>query len=529
MSGRSDQSAVLPPLWPFLIVCALAAVLVVLGTFHQCQHADSLIYVPISLYRWTPFYWELDRVGMLVPLLAKPFTDLLTNLLVQCGLDVFFGLAAFFLLARYMVRNATYPLVGTLGAALFLMLTPPYYRFEFFLATYGIWLTLGLGGLVLLEPGPDGLVPGKRRFLALLLLVLAHWIYCTASLFLGPLIVFRFLAFRSQQPRAAPAMPPPARSRVARLWGTVGLETGLSLVLLATAFAIGFVFMKCGHHHQTQFGSLPLVQWPGAWQQLLYRTWVNLAPQRWPMVLALAAGLGLLLLLAPAVRALAGQTLRPALALALAAIAIGLFMGTRKHVQANLYMFRFLSPSAFFLQASCLVLAVVPLAAVLASHRLRRLSLLASPLLVVAAVVSYGLPSLEGVRADVSQNRIPTITGIAPLDGIRTEDILDARCTHVVGDYWKVWPAVYNANRILHDRGERTIVWGVSMRSQPTQCFWSKVPVETMRVAVPVGDPQAEEYLRRYGFPPLEIAEKRDTVWILRPRTVARATALPQG
>jgi hypothetical protein len=279
------------------------------------------------------------------------------------------------------------------------------------------------------------------------------------------------------------------------------------------------LFMRLSRYYGSDFGMLPMADWPAAWQGLLSRTWTILAPQRWPLVLALLAATGLLSLAVPAVRRPPSKGLRAALALAAAAIVIGLFMGTRKHVQANLYMFRFLAPSLFFLQTACLALAVVPLQAVADVGRFRRWSLLASPL-VLAAVCSHGLPSLQSVRKDLDQEHVPTATGVVPLAGIVTDDLLDARCTHVAGDYWMVWPAVYNANRRMHDRGESSTIWGVSLRSLPTQCYWSRVALENMRVAVLPGDPQALLYLRRYGFPPLVVVEKRATVWVLRPQVV---------
>ena len=100
MVDTSGARPAVPRLWPWLLVCAALAVWIDLGSLHRCQHADSLLPVPISLYRWTPFYWELDRIGMLVPLLALPFKNPLVNLLVQDAVNVFGGLAFLFLLAR---------------------------------------------------------------------------------------------------------------------------------------------------------------------------------------------------------------------------------------------------------------------------------------------------------------------------------------------------------------------------------------------------------------------------------------------
>src|SRR5262245_15413960 len=89
----------LPGLGIYLLLCAGAALWADLGTLHRLQHGDSLMPVLVSLQRWTPYFWEQDRYGMLIPLLARPVTNPFANLLFQGFLNVTFGLAAFFLLA----------------------------------------------------------------------------------------------------------------------------------------------------------------------------------------------------------------------------------------------------------------------------------------------------------------------------------------------------------------------------------------------------------------------------------------------
>ena len=184
-----------PGLGTYLLFCAVAALWVDLGTLHRLHNGDSLLPVLVSLQYWTPFQWELDRHGMLVPLLALPLTHPLANLLFQGFVDVFCGLAAFFLLARYMLRESIDPLVGALGATAFLTLAPAPYRFDYLMdVSYGVWLTLGLGGLIVAEPEPGvGARTWGRRLVALLLIILAHWVYGATALYLATLVVFRTL------------------------------------------------------------------------------------------------------------------------------------------------------------------------------------------------------------------------------------------------------------------------------------------------------------------------------------------------
>src|SRR5262249_61076806 len=109
-------------------------------------------------------------------------------------------------------------------------------------------------------------------------------------------------------------------------------------------------------------------------------------------------------------------------------------------------------PAGLLVRAALAVAAVTPLCAALGRRGCIGLYLVTTPILLGAAVAGYGLPSPAGVRADLDR-----------LLGTRTEDILAGRCTHVAGDYWKVWPAVFHANLVLYERAESRTVWGVTV------------------------------------------------------------------
>src|SRR6266478_5312352 len=47
---------------------------------------------------------------------------------------------------------------------------------------YGVWLALGLGGLVVADRRPDKLTAWWHWLIALGLLILAHWVYLTTAL-----------------------------------------------------------------------------------------------------------------------------------------------------------------------------------------------------------------------------------------------------------------------------------------------------------------------------------------------------------
>ena len=123
---------------------------------------------------------------------------------------------------------------------------------------------------------------------------------------------------------------------------------------------------------------------------------------------------------------------------------------------------------------------------------------------VVAAVLcAYGTPSIAGVR-----NSLDAL-------GEHTDDLIASGATHLAGDYWKVWPAIFHVNWMLDEQRQNRVVWGLTHRSGPTEALWSAVPRRRIRVAVIPNDSKASIWLEKYGFTDLPTLEKRSTVDIL--------------
>jgi hypothetical protein len=462
-----------------------------LAGIHRGHHADSLLPVLVSLLRWTPYYWEQDRFGMLVPLLAYPYRNPLTNLLVQDFLDLACGLAAFVLLARYALRgDPAAPAVGLLGAAALLGLTPPVYKFMYLVdASYGVWLTLGLGS-VLLADNPPGASQLKRRARTaggLVLSVLAHWVNFTTAVLLAPLVVLRHLAFWRN--------------------GASTGETVRALAVLGAGYAAGAGLMRLSpEYHRTPYGTVEPSLWPGAWWRLLVRQAEALRPPWYPALLAALLLAGVAALASPRLRRHAGPYWRAAAALGgAAAVAFGV-VGTLKWASMNDYTFRYLAPPLVLVQAGLWSLAAGPALAALGEAGRRRAWAASAGVLLASAAAAYGLPSPAGVRRDIDQKL-----------GALTDDLIAARCTHLTGDYWNVWPAVFHANLVLHERGEDRTLWGVTHRSEPTRVLWQSVPRDAARFAIPLGDPAGDSWLRSFQLPPMAELERRRTVRVLAP------------
>jgi hypothetical protein len=459
-----SQRARPAPLWPWILVCAVAALCIDLGCFHRQQNADSIIPVLSSLNRWTPFFWGQDRFGQLLPLLAIPFEHPLVNLLVQTGLAIFAGLLALSLLPRYLQRDAHWPKTGAVLVVLFLALSPQ--TFQFFLLSgcqpYGTSLALSLGGMILLEDHSARRNPRSRLFAAWALIMIAHWVNPTSAWVLIPLVLGRYLIDRQIE-----------RSECVC---TVTVLAGSALASLGASYLIR------------------------TWQ--LYPqdipTWLQLAdPRSWPITwwrliwdqCAMAGPFVPVLLAATLAAPLAGRYLpaghrtslswRSGILSALAAYCACLAItGSLTWVQINAQNYRYMMPAFAMLSAGLACACWKPFWEILTNllnrkGPVRPLILSSFPIAVIsAAVVTYGPPSLATVRHEVDVSC-----------GQYSDDIRSAKCTLVVGSYWKVWPAVFHANLVAFEQGESQFVWGEAQRATVARDLWNRLPAEEIRLA----------------------------------------------
>jgi hypothetical protein len=447
--------------------------------------------VLVSLQRWTPFYWDQERYGMLVPLLALPLRDPLWNLLAQrLGLALA-GLAAVVLLARHVLAGRDWPLAGALAAAGLLAAAPAPWLFEFlFSQPYGLSLALAAGGLAVAEPGADGRRPWSRIAWGASLVLLAHWVNAATGILLGALAVARAVADRLEGEDA--------RAVATRLaWDAAllapGLVAGQAVIRLWPALSGGPLRLDTS--------PLPLSALPGAWGALLANAWRGAGA--WPALLLAEAAAGLALLALPPLRPhLAGALVRAG-ALVGAALAYALFAGSLRWVEENAFHWRYLAPSAVLVHLAAASLLAEPLA------RLRRtarpVALAALALVPAAALAVSGAPRPARVRADLDL-----------VAGRLTADVLAARCDVLAGDYWTVWPAVWHAALVLRERGEARRVYGLSHRATPTARDWWARRAGGVRFCRAAGDEaMADRWLRDFGLPPMRAVERVGAVEVL--------------
>jgi hypothetical protein len=480
--------------------------------------SDSIVPVLVSLYKWTPYYWECNRIGMLVPLLAMPFKHPLTNLLVQSGLVLFAAFAVLFLLPRYLLRTRSWPIVGILASALFLLLSS---RDRLAVNTFGqphyaVGLALALGAVLLTEVGPDGRVCWLRLPAALVLVLLAHWANSACVFFLGPLVALRGLLTAK---RATTEKNGPDGSAAARVWiwirRSTHRETVLALGVLA-AGAAGCALLRLltpVSEDPVSNGFMRWQKWTTGWAELAYTTWRDIFLPSWIKALALIVGASLALAVR-AVRRQAGAPLRMVLALLIGGLVYGLFMGTLKWVELNHFCYKYMIPLVFFADVALAIAVAAPLLGVLRPRTHKVVGLLAVPALLLLVAGVHGKPSRSRARADLA--RSPWDPDVVT----QAQDLVDMRATHLVGSYGHVWMRVFHANLLLYERGEERIIWGVTGRCIPTWHQWGRMPPEDLCVAAIAADlevnGEADGFLRAY-FPPLTLVDKRRQVCVFRP------------
>jgi hypothetical protein len=438
-----------PLTWVLLLVAGLAA-WIDCGRLHDAQNADSLLPVLVSIQHWTVFFWGQDRFGMLVPLLALPFHNPFVNLLVQGWLTIAAALLAPFLVSLYFDGDGPWVANGALADACLLFVVSAGLRFDWLITQpYAVSISLALGGLLLLERsrGHRGAIG-----LAVVLMLLAHWVNLTVSLVIVPLVVVR------------------ARSTLAHLSTVaVGAAGGALIKTLSAA-------------PSTTTGILPIGEWPHGWLQLARTASADIAH---PAVLAAIVALALFGAVSVAAWSRSDAALKVAAMALLAGLAYWLIVGTLEHVQRNDYYARYVLPSLLLFGVAATRLVIF------SDRRARLTAFLASATLAGGAIGAYGAPSLHQVRKNMDR----TI-------GVRTPAIVDLGATVVAGDYWTVWPAVFHANVVRYEKTGRSGIYGLTYRSDATNPLWMRrAETDPAVLVAPRFDKEAPGLIARAGLP----------------------------
>lgn len=470
------------------LASVLTALWMDLSPLHAFHTSDSLIPILSGLYLWTPFFWEQNRYGSLIPLLSLPIDSPFHNLLFQVALRLLAVAAAFFLMARMVVPRPYWTAVGALTLALWVggkgMEDHAFQQMQ----PYGQAIALSLGGILLIDRG------GRARVaMGLGLLLLGYWISATTLFWLVPLVWVRDMvgiAPESMRWRLKPER-----------------RTVLVMLALFVAFDLSMLFSWLSEYKKsTAFGAARPGIWLTAWTTLFSRSVEYLSPA---LVIA-----GLLLLVSGIVIGSRSWKLRLPMAAGLCLMAAALadlgVMGTTYWAQVNKWSMRYVSVEllALGLLAPAVLLALLLEGRPARWHRAA--NVLALLLLVPALAWTYGTPSVARARASIDE-----------LSG-DSEAVLAAGVDHVLGGYWRTWPTVFRADVLRWERGDRRPVWAIALRSGPTDPIWRPKSWAGVPVAVLAGNEVSAEDMRQIAFLP-QLYRKKDY------GEVAVYTATPTG
>lgn len=493
------------------------------SSIHRHHNADSLVPVLISLQQWTPLFWEQDRLGMLIPLLALPFKHPLANLLVQYGVTTFCALGCFFLLGWYAAGRRHATTIGSICGILLLGCLTSQQRFDclMYFHQYATSLSLGLAALILLGEWQRS---GRWYCVAasLMLMLGAHWVNPSIAFALGPLAILGPLlpANRAHRPLSRQESGWMKRNPLPAAERTNGLEiepapaivAGVSLVAVSLLASIA---LSRAAAEPLPYGFVSPGQWWLCAVGIIDYMPENIRPKLFKFLLGLFCG-ALATLGWTAGRRELRRSALVLLALLIPALVQFAFMASLDHVHRTHYG-HYVFAAVFLLIGGVSAFVVLQFAALLPARFAAPGSRALLIAFVVVGMVRQGPPSLGAVRQGLDQAA-----------GAYTAELLEARCTHVTGDYWRVWPAVFHANLELRERGASGTVWGIAQRALPTTAQWSQVPLSATRIAEIKGDEaQALHARRHYRVSETTVVAELSKIRVLAPVALANTAPRP--
>ncbi len=408
------------PLWGTLVLLG-ASYLTALSPAIAAHNADSLIPVFVSLERWTLFYWQQDRFGMLLPLLAMPVRDSFQNLILQNTMSVALLLAgSTAALARVGVRLPAAWAVGHL--ALLLALLTPEVAFVLLSTNQSYAAALGCFGIAFRFGARTGWWPG---WVSLVFMIIGAWSNAGVALFM---LCTGLAACAIDRSRTAGAP----------------LVTGAGL-----SIAVHAGLQRLAEVQSTRVHLAGPAAMLDAWRTFAAETWAMGLPWLWP-------GMAVLSMAAWSMTYRQGDEGKRARGRMLALLA-----------GAGVYavvMALFFEGRARHMLATVPVLTLAPLAVLaFGARRLdRRLQLAAAAGLLAALVAETGVRSPGVVRRQL----------LAHLGRQQAVPLDKLGVTVVTGDYWSAWPVVFAMNMMHEERTGARPVTAIAFRAETLRDRW---------------------------------------------------------
>lgn len=432
----------------------LAAIIAIwyIGDFHTFHHSDTAIFALSSLYRWTPFAWEYDHIGSLLPLLASFIHRPYMNLLALSSLNSFALLGGLVLWVSMISFHQATLLESSLWVSLLVPLVMPKSKlFENAAYNYPWGLGFFFASLFtfalqqhLRRKYPKGAATGALTLLAFAFLT----VYVSKISVIPLLIVTPALIWQNLNSSAQPGK----LARQTFLFYSAPLA-GLTLALLI------YQTLEVSSEFRSTL-TLNLAFVPLTLPSLLK----NWASQELTTPLLLLAVLPALLY-----HLFAGYKQNPLfIYLAFGVMAEALIVSSSIRAVRNHFTGIYLTDLTFLL----LLLLISTLSSIV--QRLESVTARWS-LFAVAILLSLHL----NLREWNSFSPIGPFAAMERASGATTPALVEAKCDIVAGDYWRVWPAVLAVNDYYYRENifdPRThtprLVAGLAYRAWPTEYLW---------------------------------------------------------
>jgi len=449
-----------------LLFLALASTCFVFNPLQgKLFHSDAAVPVLVSTVKWSVFYWEEDRFGMVLQLLASFVHDPLWNYFLQNIMSAMLSLSSFFFLARFVFGPRYFFLAGLIGSTAFLGLYSNFKAYEYLgiAQCYGTSAGFGYCGALLLQSRP--------RSLALRLLsILSGALSIFSSILVGPVFFFSFvpllffrklLALPHYWGLEAPpeSDSPPSACTYGRL---LKLDSDVWLLAICILSLLGYVALMLtsqyhvpGRYSFIEFAKIPekIIFLLGSFREEIFPDWP---------VSTLLACLGVTscaTLFRSQNHVLRQLAWRSAAALAAAifcdtmTILLNTYTGSARHMYFSQIMFLVLLAGTTSLAAATFMRSTL--------RPLNVVTFLACCALVLAL---YGFPSYRATRLAFEERFKPI-----------ADEIIQANCTHFLGSYWNTWTTVFYTNHRLNELGRQDKLWGLGQRSDNTRELWQAV------------------------------------------------------
>lgn len=459
------------PLVPWLAVYAIAAAVLATSKFFALHTADSIIYTLASLQHWSLFFWEQDRVGLLIPLLTSPVRNPFINLVIQTWLTCFLGLALPAVLVRLLLPKALGATAAMLANVWFILAAPEALLENHCLFTmYPLGLVLALSALIVLEPFEADFLPLWRWVLATVLMMLAMWSYIAVIVLVVPLAFVQRLQVQNWQLKALWR-----RDRCFN-WHQV-LANFAGVIVATVGFAVGYALMRWGHdlpdyYAPTSNEAMPIAEWPRG--LIAFRNSIHREPGGafWLNTTFIATATAAIITRKSNDRAV----LRTAGLLLFVAIVEVLFCTSRKWIiDINHANTRYIIATLTAVPLAAAVMLLSPFSNWLARRSSWLLMLAGLLVLVASIVIRFGVPSLSRARSIIDERF-----------GQHSADILSSGAPAISGQYWTMWTTYYHVLLLKYDRNDTSMIVPVGWRTMPFREAWNRLPSPFM-VAVPRG------------------------------------------